>query len=91
MANDIEPLPGLVAVRSLEDEDEERGEGAYDSDSHFAEMAEVCGVSKTSVLRVGEVVFIRPAAFHLATHIDAETLIVSEGDVVAKAMQPEDE
>jgi len=82
-----EPVAYLLAVKSLEDESEERGEtGPRDE----AEMCEIIAVSpdcrRYNRFAVGQIVFVEPCAYHCATRLD-DALFVREECVLAVATE----
>jgi hypothetical protein len=77
---DCEPVAGLLAVESLEDEKEERNEGGQPGDE--AEMVQIKGTHSGSRFKVGQTVLVEPTAFHYATRYE-NNLFVREECVLA--------
>lgn len=82
---DFEPVAPLVAVKSLEDEDEEteERETQYPMESDEVEMCEVVAAYENSRFAVGQIVWVRAPAYHCAPRMEDGTLFVDEYSVVA--------
>lgn len=81
---DFEPVAPLVALKSLEDEDEESAEQTtYPPDSGEVEMCEVVAVYENSRFKVGQIVWVRAPAYHCAPRMEDGTLFVDEYSIVA--------
>lgn len=79
-----EPVSCLLAVRSLEDEAEERAEAGQPGSE--AEMCEVVAVHDGCRFQVGQIVFVEPSAYHFATTLDG-ALFIREECVLAVATE----
>lgn len=79
-----EPVAYLIAVTSLEDDDEEAAEAGQPGDE--AEMCEVVAVHAGSRFQEGQVVFVEPAAFHCATRLE-DAYFIREECVLAVATE----
>jgi hypothetical protein len=75
-----EPIAGLIAVESLEDEAEEAAEAGQPGDE--AEMCEVVAVHDGARFSVGQIVLVEPTAYHYATKFE-NALFVREECVLA--------
>lgn len=78
------PVSPLVAVRSLEDDEEEEQEDAEGGYGDEGEMCEVVAVHAGCPFKPGQVVWVRPEAFHHAVRID-DALYVDSVSIIAVA------
>ena len=88
MAQNLAPVMGWIAVKSLEPESEEEHETGPDIDSDELELCECVACWKgCRVCTPGDVVLIHAWAYHSAPHMEDGTLFVRDDSVVSRVVE----